>query len=80
MTQLVDFLFVLVLLVSLARSFPALGRAFRHLASTRSRAPFIDVTPHASLATVTCASCQTESPLRARFCSHCGTSLLPALN
>lgn len=84
MAQLVDFLFVLVLLVALARRFPAIGdavgRAFRQRPSTGPAAPFVDVTPRASLATVTCASCRTESPARARFCSHCGTSLLPSLN
>jgi len=82
--QLVDLLFVLILVVVLARRFPtiggAVGRALGTLGSTRSGPPSVDEAPQGALVTVTCTGCLRSSPARARFCSHCGGSLLPSLN
>ncbi len=84
MAQLVDLLFVLILVVSLTRRFPAIGdavgRALRTVGLTMPGRPTVDEPPPASIVTVTCAGCLTVSPTRARFCSHCGRSLLPSLN
>ena len=77
MAQLADLLFVILLLLAVARQFPRiiafLGHVFpqsdaaQHALDTSNELPTIDL--------VLCERCRTASPLAARFCARCGARL-----
>lgn len=83
MALLLDLLIIAVLLVSLSRALPGLrpllGRALRSLVTAVLGTRVVE--PRSpELTSIVCRNCGTVSPSRARFCSHCGASLLPSLN
>lgn len=83
MALLLDLLIFAVLVFSLSRALPGLrplfGRALRSLASAVLGTRVVEPRP-AEVTSIVCRNCGTVSPSRARFCSHCGASLLPSLN
>lgn len=82
MSQIVDLVFILFVVIVAVRQFPAIAatvsRALRRR-STAEEAADESRMPRGTVMKV-CERCQTASPLHAHFCSQCGKNLLPYVN